>query len=369
MKEIIPKLQLIIQTFLILLIMNRTYFLTFLLAIAIAISACKTRSSEKKHLTSEKSDTTFIITGSVERLSPRLDDIIAPGELPEIIAKGFKWTEGPLWLPEQELLLFSDIPQNSVFQWSEKDGLKLYLKPSGYTDTISRGGETGSNALMLDKEGHLVLCQHGDRRMARMDAPIDKPEPKYITLVDKWQGKRLNSPNDGIFNSRGDLFFTDPAYGLAQGFDDPKREMNFTGVFKLSAEGDLTLLTNKMTAPNGIALSPDESRLYVANSGKGDQANWMEYTFRKDGSLDKGKIFHDASDEAKVEKGLPDGMKIRKDGIIFASGPGGIWIFSPDGNHLGTVKTGQATSNCALDNKGKYLYMTADTFIMRIRLK
>jgi gluconolactonase len=349
--------------------MNKTYFLTLLLTTAIAISACKTKTSEKKSEIREKKVTTYTKTGSIERLSPLLDDIFAPGELPEIIAEGFEWTEGPVWLPEQDMLLFSDIPNNSVFQWSEKDGLKLYLKPAGYTDTISRGGETGSNGLLLDKEGRLVLCQHGNRCVARMDAPLDKPEPVFITLVDHWQGKHFNSPNDAIFSSRGDLFFTDPAYGMEKGFEDPKREMNFAGVYKLTKEGVLTLLTNQMTAPNGIGLSPDESKLYVSNSGDGDQAIWMEYKFNKDGSLDEGKKFQDASKEKKVEKGAPDGLEVRKDGIIFATGPGGVWIFSPGGDHLGTVKTGQATSNCTIDNKGRYLYITADMYLMRIKLK
>ena len=349
--------------------MNKINFLTLLVITAITISACNSKSSAKKGEASGSADKVFFKMGSVERNSPMMDDIISPGELPEMLAHGFKWTEGPLWLPDQNMLLFSDIPANSIFQWSEKDGLKLYLKPSGYTDTIKRGGETGSNALLLDNEGRLVLCQHGDRRMARMDAQIDKPEPRFITLVDKWQGKRLNSPNDGVFNSHGDLFFTDPAYGMEHGFADPKREMNFTGVFKLSADGVLTLLTDKMTAPNGIGFSPDESKLYVANSGSGNQLIWMEYGFRKDGSLDEGKIFHDASQERSLGKGAPDGMKVRKDGTIFAAGPGGIWVFTPSGEHLGTIKTGEQTSNCAIDYKGKYLYMTADTTIMRIKLK
>ena len=342
--------------------------MTLLLTAAITISACKTKSSEKKVGDPGKTYTTFIKTGSVERLSPMVDKIIPPGELPEIIAEGFEWSEGPVWLPEQGILLFSDIPENSVFQWSEKDGLKLYLKPSGYTDTLPRGGETGSNGLLLDQKGRLVLCQHGDRRMARMDAPLDIPEPNYITLVDNWQGKRFNSPNDAVFNSHGDLFFTDPAYGMEFRYEDPKREMDFTGVYKLSAKGVLTLLTDQMTAPNGIGLSPDESKLYVANSGEGEQAIWMVYGFREDGSLDKGKIFHVASAEKKIEKGAPDGLEVREDGIIFATGPGGVWVFSPDGEHLGTVKTGQATSNCTLANEGRYLYITADMYIMRIRI-
>jgi gluconolactonase len=348
--------------------MEKNYLLILLILTAIAVSSCRTKSSDKKVKEPDKIDTTFIKTGSVERYSPLLDNIIPPGELPEIIAEGFEWTEGPLWLTQQDILIFSDIPQNSVFQWSEKDGLKLYLKPAGYTDTISRGGEAGSNGLLLDKEGRLVLCQHGDRRIALMDAPLDKPEPKYITLVDNWQGKRFNSPNDAVFNSKGDLFFTDPAYGMEKGFEDPKREINFTGVFKLTEEGVLTLLTDQMTAPNGIGLSVDESRLYVANSGEGDQALWMEYRFMENGSLDEGRIFYKASPEGKSDTGSPDGLKVRKDGTIYATGPGGVWIFSPDSVHLGTIKTGQATSNCALDDEGRFLYITADMYIMRIKL-
>jgi gluconolactonase len=152
-------------------------------------------------------------------------------------------------------------------------------------------------------------------------------------------------------------------------FKDPKREMDFTGVFKLSAEGQLTLLTDRMTAPNGIGLTPDESKLLVANSGGGDQAIWMEYGFNEDGSLNEGRIFHDTSDKEEGEKGAPDGLEVRGDGVIFATGPGGVWIFSPEGEHLGTVKTGQATSNCTLDDEGRYLYLTADMYIMRIRLR
>ena len=350
--------------------MRRIVSFTIIISVLAAFNACKNKSQAEKKLNElEKAKPEYTKTGSVERLSPALDDIIAPGEFPEIIAEGFNWTEGPVWLPEQDILLFSDIPENSIYQWSEKDGLKLYLKPSGYTDTIARGGETGSNGLLLDPEGRLVLCQHGDRRMAWMDASLAKPEPNFKTLADNWQGKRFNSPNDAVLSSKGDLYFTDPAYGMELRFKDPRREMDFTGVFKLSAEGQLTLLTDRMTAPNGIGLSPDESKLLVANSGGGDQAIWMEYGFNKDGSLNEGRIFHDTSDKKEGEKGAPDGLEVRKDGVIFATGPGGVWIFSAEGEHLGTVKTGQATSNCTLDEEGRYLYFTADMYIMRIRLK
>jgi len=308
-------------------------------------------------------------TGSVDRLSPELDKVIAPGERAEIIAEGFEWSEGPLWLPEQQMVIFSDIPHNSIYQWSEQDGLKLYLKPSGYTDTLVRGGETGSNGLLLDSENRLVLCQHGDRRMAYMDASLHEPEANYNTIVGAWNGKRFNSPNDAVFSSQGDLYFTDPAYGMEFRYKDPKREMDFTGVFKYSKEGEIELLTDQLSAPNGIGLSPDEKKLYVANSGGGEKSIWMVYDFAEDGSLGNGEIFHDASAASDTLKGAPDGLVVRKDGIIFATGPGGVWIFTPEGENLGIIKTGQATSNCTLDSDNQYLYMTADMHLMRIKLK
>ena len=344
--------------------MKKTAFFP-LVVLSIIFTSCKSKPAEQlRNL--EKPDS-VTSTGSVERLSPQMDEIIPPGELPEIIAEGFEWSEGPVWLPEQDILLFSDIPNNSVFQWSEKDGLKLYLKPAGYTDTASRGGETGSNGLLIDRKGHLILCQHGDRRIAVMDAPATSPEARFKTLADKWQGKRFNSPNDAVLNSRGEIFFTDPPYGMEHGFEDPKREMKFTGIFKLDANGKVILLTDRMTAPNGIGFSPDESKLYVSNSQ--NPALWMEYGFQKDGSLDKGRVFYEPPDQNKTEAGAPDGLKVRRDGTIFATGPGGVWVFSPDGKHLGTIKTGQATSNCAFDKESKFLYMTADNYLMRIRLK
>jgi len=307
-------------------------------------------------------------TGAVDRLSPELDQIISPGVLPEILAEGFDWSEGPLWLSEQETLIFSDIPENSIFQWDETSGLKLYLRPSGYTGTIPRGGESGSNGLLLDAEGRLVLCQHGDRRMAVMNSTPDKPVPDFTTLADRWNGKRFNSPNDAVFSKGGDLYFTDPAYGMELRYEDPKREMDFTGVFRLRPDGEVTLLTEHLTAPNGIGLSPDESRLYVANSGGGSGAIWMVYDLAPDGSLSNDRLFHDARMAQDSLKGAPDGLVVRSDGTLFATGPGGVWIFHPDGEHLGIVRTGQATSNCTLDADEKYLYMTADMFLMRIQL-
>jgi gluconolactonase len=338
-------------------------YLLFILSMA----ACKQKTAEGKLESLEAGQQSAADAVSVERLDPRLDEIIAPGVLPEIVADSFNWSEGPLWLPEEQLLIFSDVPENTVYQWSEHSGLKIYLNPSGYTDTLRRGGETGSNGLLRDPAGRLVLCQHGDRRMARMDAPLDNPEPKFVTLADKWQGKRFNSPNDAVYNSKGELFFTDPAYGLEFRWEDPKREIDFTGVFKLNTDGDVTLLVDSLQAPNGIGLSPDETRIYVASSGK--DASLYEYSISDDGSLRDGKVFFDARELQKSRRGSPDGLVVREDGIIFASGPGGVLIFTPEAEHLGTILTGQATSNCTLDSENSYLYMTADMFLMRIRLK
>ena len=315
------------------------------------------------------SNTEYPTTGSVQVIDPKLDRIIAPGTLPEILAEGFEWSEGPLWLPKQGKVIFSDIPNNSIFEWSEQEGLKLYLKPSGYTDTIARGGETGSNGLLLDQEGKLVLCQHGDRRMARMTAPVNAPAAEFEILAGTWDGKRFNSPNDAVFKHNGELFFTDPAYGMEFRYGDPRREMDFTGVFKLGTDGSVTLLTDQLSAPNGIGFSPDESKLYVANSGGASGPIWMVYDVAPDGTLSDPRLFYDAKAASDTLQGAPDGLVVRDDGIIFATGPGGVWILNPEGKHLGIILTGEPTSNCTLDAKNRYLYMTADMYLMRIRLR
>lgn len=308
-------------------------------------------------------------TGSVIRLSPELDRIIAPGTLPEIVAEGFEWSEGPLWLPEQEKVIFSDIPNNSIFEWSEDGGLKLYLKPSGYTDTIPRGGETGSNGLILDGNGQLVLCQHGDRRMARMMAPLDNPASNFETIAGSWKGKRFNSPNDAVYSSNGNLYITDPAFGMELRYEDPRREMDFTGVFLIIPDGEVSLMLKHLNAPNGIGLSPDEKTMYVSNSGGDPGPLWMKYDVTRDGSLQNESVFYDARPAQDSLSGGPDGLVVRDDGIIFATGPGGVWVLTPEGEHLGIIKTGQATSNCTLDAGNRYLYITADMYLMRIRLR
>ncbi|MGM0622090.1 MAG: SMP-30/gluconolactonase/LRE family protein [Bacteroidota bacterium] len=304
--------------------------------------------------------------GIIKMNDPALMKIIS-GNI-ETLAEGHEWTEGPLWLPGENKLIYSDIPKNSIYEWSEENGKKLYLKPAGYTGFVEREGEPGSNGLLLNPEGKLVLCQHGDRRMAVMNAPVSAPKAEFTTLTDSYNGKRLNSPNDAAFHKNGDLYFTDPPYGLEQNENDPAKELDFQGVFRLDKNGKITLLTKELTRPNGIAFSPDFKKLYVANSDP-QKAIWMVYNVDKNGLLKNGKVFYDVTDKVAKYQGLPDGMKVHPDGWIFATGPGGLLIFSPDGTHLGTVMTGQATSNCAFNEGFSELYLTADDYLMRIKLK
>lgn len=304
-------------------------------------------------------------TGSFEVRDPSFLNLVDTSYGIEVLAEGFSWSEGPLWVEKGQYLLFSDIPPNKIMKWSEAGGLETYLHPSGYTGTLERGGEPGSNGLLLDQEGRLVLCQHGDRRMARMDAPLDKPSPKFITLADQYEGLKLNSPNDAVFHSSGDLYFTDPPYGLVKNMEDRFKEIPFQGVFRVRKEGTVELLTDELSRPNGIAFSPDEQKLYVANSDV--NKIWMEYPVKADGSIDKGKVFYDAS--AEKDPGAPDGMKVHRNGTIYATGPGGVWVFSPDAKPLGIIRVGQLCSNAALDAAQKYLYITADPWLVRIRLK
>ena len=306
--------------------------------------------------------------GTVERLDPALDMLVPPNATMEILAEGFDWAEGPVWIADGSYVLFSDIPPNTIYRWKDGDGHSAYLNPSGYTGEVERGGEVGSNGLTLDAEGRLVLAQHGDRRIGRLDAPLGTPTPTYTTLADRYDGKRFNSPNDLVYHSSGALYFTDPPYGLEQQTDDPARELDVQGVYRLAPDGSVTLLTDALSRPNGIAFSPDESTLYVANSDP-ERAIWMAYEVQPDGALTNERVFFDATPLVEQGlRGLPDGLKVDAQGNVFATGPGGVLVFAPDGTHLGTLNTTQATANCAFGNDGSTLYITADMYLLRIQL-
>jgi gluconolactonase len=301
--------------------------------------------------------------GKIHREDPKLDELLANDAKIEVIASGFDWAEGPIWVKNGGYLLFSDIPQNRIMKWKEGPGISLFMKPSGYTGITDYGAEPGSNGLTIDAQGRLVACEHGDRRISRLE-----PNGGKRTLADNYEGKRLNSPNDLVYKSNGDLYFTDPPYGLPKHELDPAMELNFFGVYRLSKDGKLTLLNKTMTRPNGLAFSPDEKILYVAQSDE-EKAIWMSYPVKADGTLGEGHVFADVTSMVKTHPGLPDGMKIDAKGNLWATGPGGIHVFSPDGKRLGRIETGERTSNCNWGDDGSTLYITADMYVCRIKTK
>ena len=305
--------------------------------------------------------------GEVVRDDAAIDSLIAKETPIQVLSSGFEWSEGPVWVTAQGnepgYLLFSDIPRNSIMKWVEGKGVSLFLKPAGYTGQVEYGNEPGSNGLLLDTQGQLVACEHGDRRVSVLTNGGGKR-----TLVDNYEGKRLNSPNDATFKSNGDLYFTDPPYGLPKQYDDSRRELDFCGVYRLSKDGKLTLLTKEMTRPNGIAFSPDEKTLYVAQSDP-EAAIWKSFPVKTDGTLGEGKVFYDATDNFKKGlPGLPDGMDVDSKGNVFATGPGGVYVFNASGKLLGRISTGEKTANCKFGGpNGDQLYMTADMYICRIQ--
>jgi len=307
-------------------------------------------------------------TGSIERLDPALDAIIDNNAQAEIIAEGFEWSEGPLWVESEQMLLFSDVPTNTIYKWTEENGAEVYLQPSGYTGVEpTNSKEPGSNGLVLDGEGNLVLCQHGNRQMATMDAALHKPEAIFVTLAGKYNGMRFNSPNDAVYNSMGELFFTDPPYGLpAQNDDDPAKEIPFNGVYKVKPNGEVVLLADGITRPNGIAFFPGEEKLLIASSDP-NAANWYVLDVRD--TLSTPTLFHSATETRQGLKGLPDGLKIDKNGNVFASGPGGIWIFNDNGTVLGKIRLDEAASNVALSADERTIYITNDRYVLRVKLR
>ncbi|PXX27866.1 SMP-30/gluconolactonase/LRE family protein [Arenibacter sp. ARW7G5Y1] len=307
---------------------------------------------------------------SIEILDDEALQIIDPKSKIEILASGFAWTEGPLWIKEGNYLLFSDIPNNKIYKLDPKNNDTItYLHPSGFSGTDFTGEEPGSNGLLLSKEGELVLLQHGNRQIAKMNGPLSSPLSDFTTLVDSYMGKKLNSPNDGIFDKNGNLYFTDPAYGLPKRMDDEAKELDFQGIYCLMASGELILL-DSISRPNGIGISPDGNVLYVANSDP-EHAAWYQYNLPKPGKVSGKKLFYEVTHLIGKEgqQGLPDGLKINNSGILFATGPGGVWIFNANGKVLARIHTGQATANCAFDTDQKRLYMTADDFLMAVDLK
>jgi gluconolactonase len=299
------------------------------------------------------------VEATVDRLDPALDAILPSDLRVERLAEGFRFTEGPVWLPEGALL-FSDPNANRIYRWSERDGLSVFRDKSGYDGAdIAEYGQPGSNGLALDSKGRLTIDEHGRRRVIRLEK-----DGRETVLADRYQGKRLNSPNDLVYRSDGVLYFTDPPFGLPKFHDDPRRELPFTGLFRL-ANGRLTLESKEFTGPNGLAFSPDEKTLYLANWDVKRKVVWR-YDVAPDGALSNGRLFFDMT-STPGEIAL-DGLKVDRAGNLYVSGPGGLWILSPDARHLGTIRLPELAANYAWGEDGRTLFLTARTGLYRMRV-
>jgi len=338
-------------------------------SIVILIMNCNNQAATDSGPDSATDTSVTKLNYSFERFDPAFDNIVSSDATAEIIAEGFDWSEGSLWIERYNMLLFSDVPTNTIYKWTKEKGKELYITPSGYTGSEpSNRREPGSNGLTLDLDGNLVLCQHGDRRVSRMDAPLDNPEPKFIPLAEQYNGKKFSSPNDCVFNSKGELFFTDPPYGLPRQNDsDPLKEQPFNGVYKVKTDGTVILLADSISRPNGIAFFPGETRLLVSSSDP-RKPNWYVWDINGD-ALTHGKIFHSVAGYDRSLKGLPDGLRIDSKGNVYASGPGGLYFFNSEGKKLGMLHLENATSNCSLSPDEKTLYITNDMYILRVKLR
>jgi gluconolactonase len=299
-------------------------------------------------------------SGKVERLDPRLDALIPAGAVIEKVATGFQFIEGPVWT-RQGFLLFSDIRANAIYKLASDGAVETFRKPSGHYDQPAAASTPllGSNGLTLDKQGALIICEHGNRRVTRLDA-----NGRLQVVADRFEGKRFNYPNDAIVKSDGSIYFTDPPSTGPGADTDKTKELDFNGIFRV-ANGKVQVLTKDLSRPNGLVFSPDERHLYLSNTAP-DRKVWMRYPVNADGTLGGGTLFVDATSEQAP--GVPDGMKVDVRGNLFATGPGGVWVIAPDAKVLGKIMPEEVPANVGWGDDGHTLYMTARTSLYRVRL-
>jgi gluconolactonase len=302
----------------------------------------------------------------VERLDARFEALFPAGAEVDVLADvgaipGPHWLEGPAWDRRNECLLFSDVKANTIYRWDPRHGLGVFMRPSGYTGPEPAPmEEPGANGLSFDSDGRLLICEHGDRRVTRLES-----DGRKTVLADRYQDRRLNSPNDLVCRGNGDIYFTDPPYGLPQRFDDPTRELPFNGVFRIAADGALSLVIDSIQVPNGIGFSPDEKTLYVTDGGP-ERRRWLAFPLADDGSVGEARVLFDAANLPGL--GGPDGLVIDQAGTIFATGLERVFVFASDGTHLGSIFPGSLTSNVAWGEDGSSLFITADRRLLRLRL-
>jgi gluconolactonase len=299
----------------------------------------------------------------ITRLDPRFDRLVPQDARLEKIVDDHGWTEGPVWVRDGGHLLFSDVVKNRIYKWKAAAGESVYLERSGYTGAATfTGPEPGSNGLAIDSAGRVVFAQHGDRRISRREH-----DGRIVPVVERYQGRRLNSPNDLVFAANGDLYFTDPPFGLPRTFQDSAKELPHQGVYRLARDGMLTLLTTELSAPNGLAFSPDGRTLYVSNADRA-RLVWMAFPVLDGGGLGTGRLLYDGTATLADRRGTADGMKVDTEGHVFGAGPGGVYVFAPDGTMLGWFDFGGNVGNVAWGEDGRTLFITANAAVYRIRL-
>ena len=318
------------------------------------------RSATLDFYSSERARTAWDAPLEIVRAEPGVDAVVPLHARLERVAGGFEFTEGPVWTRDGALL-FSSPNMNVIYRWAPTGTVTVFRPKSGYSDVdIGRFAQPGSNGLTFDQEGRLTICQHGNRRIIRVE-----PHGNITVLADRYDGKRLNSPNDLVYRSDGSLYFTDPPFGLPEAFDDPKKELQFSGVYRVQ-DGVVTLISDDLEGPNGIAFSPDERYLYVGNWDP-QRKVVMRYEVEPSGEVSKGVVFFDMTD-APGDDAI-DGIKVDQAGNLYICGPSGIWLLSSEGKHLGALELPEDPHNLAWgDEDGRSLYITALTSIYRVRL-
>ncbi|MGJ8680336.1 SMP-30/gluconolactonase/LRE family protein [Paraglaciecola sp.] len=359
---------------------NKILFATLLLSV-FGLTGCNTGSESntgKTALTNQFDGKKMLPVGSsighIEILSDKAYDLLAKNLEIKVEANNFNWMEGPLWVEKGQFLLFSDVPQNTVYKFKPGEGTSVYLTPSGSTNLYPDDYSKGSNGLNLDKDGNLLIMQVGDRRIARMKSDVLNPEADFETVQSHYQGKRFNSPNDVVLHKSGSLFITDPPYGLKKMLKDPKKELPYQGVFRIDPDGTPTLLDDELTFPNGIDLSPDGKTLYVAVSDGRKELNNAgihAYDLDDNGMVSNKRMFINGTHliDLPGEQGNFDGMAVHSSGIIFATAPGGVWLLTPEAEVLAKIRTTQKNGNCTLTTDEKTLYITSDGYLLSVNLK
>ena len=329
--------------------------------IVVAVSPSMLFADDVSHASDHATSATSSQIARIEIVDQSFVELIDPDTTIEVIGKDHRWTEGPAWNKSENYLLFSDIPRNRIYRWRADEGETIFLEPSGY-EGVSTENEPGSNGLWYPGDGNLLVCDHGHRRVYRLNRELQK-----TTVIDRFEGKRFNSPNDLVTNRQGEIYFTDPPYGLT---DESERELDYCGIYKVGMDGSVTLISKELVRPNGIGLSPDERTLYVAQSHRPDPV-YFAFSLDEAGMADgpAQRFFDAASFVDDQSPGMPDGMSIDQSGNLWATGPGGVLVISPTGKLLGRIRFQKATANCCFGGDGSELYVTSSDIVCRIPTK